>query len=66
MLAAMRDSASAMAHLLGGLGFAGGSRIQINTGKGFAVCSAQEHHAGMWDAIALPIADTGHGKAKDA
>lgn len=49
-----------------GLGFAGSRRIQINTGQGFTVRRAEEHHTGVWDAVALPIADAWHGKAEDA
>lgn len=50
----------------GGLGFAGGGCIKVATSKRLTVSCAEEHHAGMWDAVTLPIADARHGETEHA
>lgn len=50
----------------GGLGFAGGGCIKVATSKRLTVSGAEEHHAGMWDAVTLPIADARHGETEHA
>lgn len=57
---------STMAHLLGGLGFAGGGCIQIAASKRLAMSGTEEHHAGVWNAVTLPIADARHGETEHA
>lgn len=54
---------------LGGVGLlvgAGRSCFQIEASKLFFLGDFQEHDAGPWDAIALPIAHTWHGETKQA
>jgi hypothetical protein len=64
---APKSGARVIALSMGGLlGFLGSGRLKINACKFFFLGDFQKHHPSWWDAISLPIADTGHCKTKQA